>query len=156
MKKIFVLLFSIFLVQCSSINQSTPPESVKSFVQMILKDPNKLLNLKENFPELIIDSLLDCEMKDKVNINDMIKFINLEFNDENMIDMFKWISNPVGIKSVVTVCPPVLNAALNKKLFVYGISKDEAGITLYWIKERNRYVLYHIYCGYVAPRGKPL
>ena len=95
-------------------------------------------------------------MKDKVNINDMINFINLEFKDENMTDMFKWMPDPLGIKSVVTVCPPVLNVALNKKLFLYGFSINGAGITLSWIKERNRYVLCHILCGYVAPVSVPI
>lgn len=125
-------------------------------MKTIWEDPDKLLNLKQNFPELIIDSLLDCKIKDPKYISEMISFINLEFNDGNMAEMFKWSEEVLGIKSAATVCTPVLNMVSNKKIFVYSINKNRAGITQYWIKDGKRYILCYIFYGYAVRRGNPL
>ena len=147
-------------MQCSSSNRSVDvkeaPEPVKSFVKIILKEPNKLLNMHQYFPEIFQKSYLDCKMKNSEYLNEMISFIKFEFSDINIVEMFKWKEEFLGIKSVISVCPTTQNSLIDKNIFVYSISKNGAGLTLYWIKNASQYLLCYISFGYVLPQSPTL
>ena len=69
----------MFLMQCSSVNQA--PDTLNLFLKEVFRDPNKLLDIKKNFPEYTVDSLLDSQMRERIYINGVISFIASEFKD---------------------------------------------------------------------------
>lgn len=84
MRYFIVIIFSIFLMQCSSVNQA--PDTLNLFLKEVLRDPNKLLDIKKNFPEYTVDSLLDSQMREKMYINGVISFIASEFKDVSIAE----------------------------------------------------------------------
>ena len=84
MRYFIVIIFSIFLMQCSSVNQA--PDTLNLFLKEVFLDPNKLLDIKKNFPEYTVDSLLDSQMRERMYINGVISFIASEFHDVKMAE----------------------------------------------------------------------
>ena len=149
MRCFIVIIFSIFLIQCSSVNQA--PDTLNLFLKEVLRDPNKLLDIKKNFPEYTVDSLLDSQMRERIYINGVISFIASEFKDVSIAEHsvllhssecgvskydFRQIINYVSINDIYIQ----LIGNHNK----FKIHSKKSSLELCWIKVENRFVLYRI------------
>lgn len=152
MKFIYVLILSLFLMQCSSVNQA--PDSLEYFLRDVFNEPSKLLEIEKNFPNLVVDSLLDSQMKDRAYINGVISFIASEFTDEKLANNAGFFHSS-AFNNILTNYDfrQIINSVSINDIYVQLKSNSEktATLELCWIKVENRFVLYRIEYGRVAP-----
>ena len=151
MKKVFVLLFSIFLIQCSSVHQS--PDSLKHFLKEVFKEPTKLLDIKKNFLDYVVDSLLDSQMRDRTYINGVISFIASEFSDEKLANRSELFpSYSFSNISMQYDFRQIINSVSMNDIYLQLLSNSNqtASLELCWVKVENRFVLFRIEYGRIA------
>lgn len=148
MRCFIVIIFSIFLIQCSSVNQA--PKSLKYFLKEVLRDPNKLLDIKKNFSEYTVDSLLDSQMRERMYINGVISFIASEFKDVSIAEHSVLLhSSECGVSQYDF--RQIINYVSINDIYIQLKSNSDrtASLELCWIKVENHFVLYRIEYGRV-------
>ena len=107
----------MFLMQCSSVNQA--PDTLNLYLKEVFLNPNKLLDIKKNFPEYTVDSLLDSQMRERMYINGVISFIASEILQIRIPIQDEEVSNQSNFLGfyVASNAPP--NYILNSQLTFY-------------------------------------
>ena len=146
MRRFIVIIFSIFLIQCSSVNQA--PDTLNLFLKEVFLDPNKLLDIKKNFPEYTVDSLLDSQMRERMYINGVISFIASEFHDVSIAKNSILLHSSI-VKSTLSCYDfrQIPQISTNDIYFQFIRNSNEASLILCWINVDNRLVLYRIEYG---------
>ena len=146
MRYFIVIIFSIFLIQCSSVNQA--PNTLNLFLKEVFLNPNKLLDIKKNFPEYTVDSLLDSQMRERIYINGVISFIASEFHDVKMAEHSTLLHSSI-VKSTLSFYDfrQIPQTSTNDIYFQFVRNSNEASLILCWIKVDNRLVLFRIEYG---------
>ena len=146
MRCFIVIIFSMFLMQCSSVNQA--PDTLNLFLKEVFLDPNKLLDIKKNFPEYTVDSLLDSQMRERMYINGVISFIASEFHDVSIAKNSILLHSSI-VKSTLSCYDfrQIPQISTNDIYFQFIRNSNEASLILCWINVDNRLVLYRIEYG---------
>ncbi len=80
MKQTVSFAFLLFaLLACSSYEKSIP-EKLRNFADDITTNPQKLRNLKGNFPDFYNPDCISKDLTDSITVDELVNFINLDFN----------------------------------------------------------------------------
>ena len=151
MRCFIVIIFSIFLMQCSS-TQYPAPDNISNIVGEIFAEPSRLRELDRYFPEIYADSLLDPKMKNQEYIEKLIQYIQKEYS--NPLQKTNSIFFPISISKIDLLFRFDSTAIIHKydlkDIFIqkYLIESQMAHLTFYWIRIQSKYYLYTITYGY--------
>jgi hypothetical protein len=144
MKKIF-LIFLLFLM--SAINTySDITDSLQLVCIDIIKDPDRIFNLQENYTKYYNSEYIDNRMKDKAYLKTLNKYIDTLFNSD--VSSSKMVSRVLNKKEYKYYYYIYVNKDIRDSAEIYKITfweNDVFGLTIDFIKEGNKYYFYDIY-----------
>jgi len=115
----------------------------------IIENPEKIYDLKSNYPKYYVDEYIDTDMKDTINLKFLYHYIDTLFNRhiDTLYEEFSGRDNPYP-----KLVARYMNKSDYKELFYAFINKDiRDNIELYEINfwKNNKYGMHFILIKYI-------
>ncbi len=136
------LLFVLFA--CSSV-ENRIPEKLRNFADDITSNPQKLRNLKDNYPELYNPYCMARYLYISDEIDELVNYISLDYNNLKE-DPVYWVNSTdkyfVDLAKERAKCNCGIDSS---NLYIFNLSKTGYGIKFWFVKCDSNYKIFYIH-----------